>query len=244
VTSSPPEGEGTASAQHSASNPQSPIPSPSIVTLSSDEAIAAETWAAIEKGEVDIIIGTQLVAKGHHFPRLTTVVVVDADVGLSGADLRAGERSYQLLHQLGGRAGRGELAGTVLVQTYLPEHPVMQALAAHDRNRLMSLEARERKAGGWPPFGQLAAIVLDGADEAKVRAAGQALARSAPTDARLKVLGPAVAPMSKLRGQYRYRLLVKAEKGINLQRTLRAWLGEQKFSGVRMKVDVNPYYFL
>jgi primosomal protein N' (replication factor Y) len=217
---------------------------PTLAVLSSDEAIAAETWAEIEDGKIDILVGTQMVAKGHHFPRLTLVVVVDADVGLDGADLRAGERTYQLLHQLGGRAGRGELAGTVLVQTYAPEHAVMKALVAHDRDRLMALEARERKAGGWPPFGQLAAILLDGVDEAKVRAAGQMLARTAPADERLRVLGPAPAPLSKLRGQYRYRLLVKAGSGIHLQRTLRAWLKDQKFSGVRIKVDVNPYYFM
>lgn len=217
---------------------------PSMAILSSDETIAPETWAAIEAGKIDILVGTQMVAKGHHFPRLTLVVVVDADVGLDGADLRAGERTYQLLHQLGGRAGRGELAGRVLVQTYNPDHPVMKAIAAQDRDRLMTLEARERRAGGWPPFGQLAAILLDGKDEAAVRAAGQALARNAPDDARLRVLGPAPAPLSKLRGQYRYRLLVKAQPGIHLQRTLRAWLTGQKFKSVRVKVDVNPYYFL
>ncbi|MES2984331.1 MAG: primosomal protein N' [Pseudomonadota bacterium] len=217
---------------------------PRVTLLSSDETIAADTWAQIEAGSIDILVGTQMVAKGHHFPRLTLVVVVDADVGLSGADLRAGERSYQLLHQLGGRAGRGDLAGTVLVQTYTPEHPVMQSLVAHDRDRLMALEANERRAGGWPPFGQLAAILLDGVDEATVRAAGQALARSAPVDARLTVLGPAPAPLSKLRGQYRYRLLVKAKPGIHLQKTLRNWLAGQKFPGVRVKVDVNPYYFM
>lgn len=217
---------------------------PSLAVLSSDETIDADTWAAIEAGTIDILVGTQMVAKGHHFPRLTLVVVVDADVGLSGADLRAGERTYQMLHQLGGRAGRGELAGNVLIQTYEPDHPVMKALAVHDRDRLMALEAKERRAGGWPPFGQLAAILLDGVDEAKVRAAGQALARRAPDDARLTVLGPAPAPLSKLRGQFRYRLLVKAKPGIHLQRTLRAWLAGQKFSGVRIKIDVNPYYFL
>ncbi len=217
---------------------------PHMAVLSSDESIAAETWADIEAGKIDIIVGTQMVAKGHHFPRLTLVVVVDADVGLSGADLRAGERTYQLLHQLGGRAGRGELVGQVLIQTYLPTHPVMESLIAHDRDRLMALEAKERRAGGWPPFGQLAAILLDGVDAVKVLKAGQALARSAPVDARLTILGPAPAPLSKLRGQFRYRLLVKAKPGIHLQRTLRNWLEGQKFSGVRIKVDVNPYYFM
>lgn len=217
---------------------------PKLAVLSSDEAIAADTWDAIERGEIDILVGTQMVAKGHHFPRLTLVVVVDADVGLSGADLRAGERTYQMLHQLGGRAGRGDAPGQVLIQTYAPEHPVMQALLAQDRDRLMGLEAAERRAGGWPPYGQLAAILLDGVEESKVRAAGQTLARSAPQDTRLKVLGPAPAPLSKLRGQYRYRLLIKADKGIALQATLKQWLQGQKFSGVRIKLDVNPYYFM
>ena len=120
----------------------------------------------------------------------------------------------------------------------------MKALVAHDRDRLMALEARERQIGGWPPFGQLAAILLDGVDESKVRAAGQMLARTAPVDDRLTVLGPAPAPLSRLRGQFRYRLLVKAAPGIHLQRTLRSWLTGQKFPGVRMKIDVNPYYFL
>lgn len=215
-----------------------------LAVLSSDEAVDAATWASIEAGEIDVLVGTQMVAKGHHFPRLTLVVVVDADVGLGGEDLRAGERTYQMLHQLGGRAGRGELPGTVLIQTFVPEHPVMTSLVAHDRDRLMALEAKERKIGGWPPYGQLAAILLDGVDEAKVRAAGQRLAQTAPVDARITVLGPVPAPLSRLKGQYRYRLLVKAKPGIHLQRTLRNWLTGQKFSGVRMKIDVNPYYFM
>lgn len=220
------------------------FPEQRIAVLSSDEEIAAETWAQIERGEVDILVGTQMVAKGHHFPKLTFVGVVDADVGLQGADLRAGERTYQLLHQLGGRAGRGEAPGTVLIQTYHPQHPIMQALVGHDRERVMNLERELRQQGGWPPYGQLAAILLDGANESDVRSAGQKLAQRAPVDARLKVLGPAPAPLSKLRGQYRYRLLVKAQPAISLQRTLRAWLMDAKFKGVRIKIDVNPYYFL
>ena len=217
---------------------------PSLAVLSSDEAIAAETWGAIERGEVDILIGTQMAAKGHHFPNLTFVAVVDGDLGLDGADLRAGERSYQLLHQLAGRAGRGEKPGRVLIQTTRPEHPVMQALLAHDRDAVMAEELAMRRLGGWPPYGQLAAILLDGVDEIKVKQAGQALARSAPVDGRIRVLGPAPAPLSRLRGQYRYRLLIKAEKGIHLQKTLSNWLQGARFSGVRIKLDVNPYYFM
>jgi len=215
-----------------------------LAILSSDEAIAAETWAQIERGEIDILVGTQMVAKGHHFPNLTLVGVVDADVGLQGADLRAGERTYQLLHQLGGRAGRGDQPGTVLIQTYEKNHPIMQALTRHDRDAVMQLEAQLREQGGWPPYGQLVAILLDGTNDATVRAAGQQLARTAPQDPRIRVLGPAPAPLSKLRGQFRYRLLVKIQPGLHPQRTLRAWLQDQKFKGVRVKVDVNPYYFL
>ena len=217
---------------------------PRITVLSSDENIAAEAWAAIERGEVDILIGTQMVAKGHHFPNLTFVGVVDADLGLEGADLRASERTYQLLHQLGGRAGRADKPGEVFIQTYQPSHPVMKALARNDRDGVMKLEIEMRRQGGWPPYGQLAAILLDGVSEANVKRAGQLLAQSAPSDKRIQVLGPAPAPLSKLRGQYRYRILVKAERGIHLQRTLRNWLKDQKFPGVRIKLDVNPYYFL
>jgi primosomal protein N' (replication factor Y) len=241
-----PETEGrTKGSGAGASSPPRAAGAPiKFAVLSSDDGVAAETWEEIERGKIDILIGTQMVAKGHHFPKLTLVAVVDADAGLSGADPRAGERTYQLLHQLSGRAGRGDAPGTVLIQTYLPDHPVMQALAAQDRDKLMALEAGERKAGHWPPYGQLAAVLLDGPDEAAVRAAGQSLARSAPDDKRLEVLGPAPAPLSRLRGQYRYRLLIKAEKGIKLQATLRQWLEGQKFQGVRVKLDVNPYYFL
>jgi primosomal protein N'/very-short-patch-repair endonuclease len=236
--------------RHALAPPIQPSPAggegflPRIAVLSSDEAIAAGTWAAIERGEVDILIGTQMVAKGHHFPNLTFVGVVDADLGLEGADLRASERTYQLLHQLGGRAGRGDNAGKVFVQTYQPNHPVMKALARHDRDGVMKLELDMRRQGGWPPFGQLAAILLDGMNEANVKRAGQLLAQSGPVDKRIQILGPAPAPLSKLRGQYRFRILVKASKGIHLQKTLRNWLSDKKFPGVRIKLDVNPYYFL
>ena len=214
-----------------------------IAILSSDEAVAAETWAEIERGNIDILIGTQMAAKGHHFPKLTLVAMVDADLGLDGADLRASERAFQLLHQLSGRAGREGKRGEVLVQTTQPNHPVMQALRTQDREAIIALELAARRAGNWPPFGQLAAILLDGANEASVRRAGQLLAQTAPKDERITILGPAPAPLSRLRDQYRYRLLVKAHKGIHLQRTLSAWLAGKKFSGVRVKVDVNPYYF-
>ena len=217
---------------------------PRIAVLSSDEAPQSATFTDIISGDIDIIIGTQMIAKGHHFPQLTLVGVVDADLGLVGGDLRAAERTYHLLHQLSGRAGRGELAGQVYLQTYAPNHPVMQALVAGGRDDFMRAELTMRAAGNWPPYGQLAAILLDGKEERAVRAAGMVLLTSAPQDARLTILGPAPAPLSRLRGQYRYRLLIKASRDLNLQKTLREWLKRQRFKGVRVKLDMNPYDFM
>ncbi|MBN8544059.1 MAG: primosomal protein N' [Alphaproteobacteria bacterium] len=214
------------------------------LTLSSDEVVDAGVIDKVISGEANIIIGTQMVAKGHHFPNLTLVGVVDADLGLNGGDLRASERTYQLLHQLSGRAGRGDTAGHVYLQTYESKHPVMKALAAGDRDGFMRAEMEIRERGHWPPYGQLAAILLDGTVEAEVQRAGIQLARTAPADVRIKVLGPAPAPLSRLKGQYRYRLLVKADKPVNLQKTLQLWLDSVVFKRVRLKVDVNPYYFM
>ncbi|MFZ4125662.1 MAG: replication restart helicase PriA [Rickettsiales bacterium] len=214
------------------------------LTLSSDEVVDAEVIDKVISGDAKIIIGTQMVAKGHHFPNLTLVGVVDADLGLNGGDLRASERTYQLLHQLSGRAGRGDVAGHVYLQTYESKHPVMKALAAGDRDGFMRAEMEIRERGHWPPYGQLAAILLDGTVEAEVQKAGLALIRIAPADARIKVLGPAPAPLSRLKGHYRYRLLVKADKGVSLQKTLAQWLENTAFKRVRLKIDVNPYYFM
>ncbi|MFO0069546.1 MAG: primosomal protein N', partial [Alphaproteobacteria bacterium] len=217
---------------------------PRIAVLSSDETPDSATFAEIISGDIDIIIGTQMIAKGHHFPHLTLVGVIDADLGLAGGDLRAAERTYHLLHQLSGRAGRGELAGQVYLQTYAPNHPVMQALVAGGRDDFMRAELDMRAAGNWPPYGQLAAILLDGKEERAVRAAGMTLLANAPQDARLTILGPAPAPLSRLKGQYRYRLLIKASRDLNLQKTLREWLKNQRFKGVRVKHDMNPYDFM
>lgn len=221
--------------------------------LSSDAALTPDDFQRAISGEAPLLIGTQMVAKGHHFKHLTLVGVIDADLGLDGADLRVSERAYQLLHQLSGRAGRESKQGTVMLQTYQPEHPVMGALAAR-HSEFMAQEAALRERGNWPPYGQLAAILLDGPDALAVQQAAQTLARTAPMDARLRVLGPAPAPLSKLKGQYRYRLLVKAQRGIHLQKTLREWLAPflglphegraAPFKNVRIKIDVNPYEFM
>ena len=199
----------------------------------------------IEDREIDLLIGTQIVAKGYHFPLLTLVGVVDADLGLAGGDLRAAERTYQLLYQVAGRAGRAERPGRVLVQTYMPENPVMQALVSGDRERFLDAEAADRRNGGMPPFGRLAALILSSHDEGALDDAARLLGRTAPSGDGVEVLGPAPAPMALLRGRHRRRLLMKTERNIAVQPLLRRWLAVAGTPGrVRVQVDVDPYSFL
>src|SRR5439155_2156116 len=213
--------------------------------LLSEPRAGAQLAQAMTEQRYDVLIGTQIVAKGHHFPMLTLVGVVDADLGLVGGDLRAGERTYQLLHQVAGRAGRAERPGRVLLQTYMPEQPVMQALASGDRDRFLAAEATARRNSGLPPFGRLAALILSAPDAEAADFAARALARAAPQMPGLSVLGPAPAPLAILRGRHRRRFLVKAERGVNLQAALRDWLGRVRVSGsVRLQVDIDPYSFL
>jgi primosomal protein N' (replication factor Y) len=212
--------------------------------LLSSQRAAAEIVQRMAAAEVDILIGTQIVAKGHHFPLLTLVGVVDADLGLSGGDLRAAERTWQLLWQVAGRAGRAEHPGRVLLQTYQPDHPVMKALIAGDGERFLAEEAEERRMVGMPPFGKLAALIVSGPDEARVDAVARALGRAAPHEPGITVFGPAPAPLSLLRGRHRRRLLLKAERSVNVQQVLRAWLGRVDVpDAVRVQVDVDPYGF-
>ena len=206
---------------------------------------AAEIVRRVQDHEIDILIGTQLVAKGHHFPKLTQVGVIDADLGLNGGDLRAGERTYQLLHQVAGRAGREEHPGRVLLQTYHPEHPVMEALVAGERDAFMAAESEQRKLGGWPPFGRLAAIIVSGPEESHVDGVARALARSAPQAPDFKVLGPVPAPLAILRGRHRRRLLVRTTRAVRIQDRLRPWIASIKPpNAVRVQVDIDPYSFL
>ena len=208
-------------------------------------AAAADLVEAMLGNRLDVLIGTQMVAKGHHFPALTLVGVVDADLGLAGGDLRAAERTYQLLFQVGGRAGRAERPGRVLLQTYEPEHPVMEALVAGDRDGFVATEMAAREAAGMPPFGRLAALVVSGADADAARGLAVALGRSAPRGPRVDVWGPAPAPLALIRGRHRYRLLVRAALGVTLQPLLRRWLSATKFPpGVRVQVDIDPYSFV
>ncbi len=213
-------------------------------TLNSPEKISAFVQAAEEK-LIDVIVGTQLVTKGYHFPDLTLVGVVDADLGLEGGDLRAAERTYQQVAQVGGRAGRGDKPGEVLIQTRHPEAAVIAALAAGDRDAFYAAEAEGRREAGAPPFGRWAAIIVSSEDDAEAREAAKAVGALRPDLPDVLVLGPAPAPLSLLRGRYRYRLLINARRSVQLQQIIRAWLGELSFpQGVRVGVDIDPYSFV
>ena len=208
-------------------------------------ADAAELVRSILAREVELVIGTQLVAKGHHFPALTLVGVVDADLGLAGGDLRAAERTYQVLHQVAGRAGRGAAQGRALIQTYQPDHPVIAALAAGDRDGFLAVEAAARRDRGLPPFGRLAAIVVSGPDRGAVDGVARALGQAAPRGDGLAVLGPAEAPLAILRGRHRRRLLVKAARRVSIQAAIADWLARVRVpSAVRVTVDIDPSSFL
>ena len=199
---------------------------------------------AMAKREIDVLIGTQIVAKGHHFPQLTLAGVIDADLGGKAGDPRAAERSFQMLHQVAGRAGRAEKPGLVLIQTSNPDDPVMQALASGDRDLFLEAEARSRQRMGTPPFGRLAALIMAGVDGDKVRAISRALASAAPRAKGVAVWGPSPAFYQILRGRTRERLLVQAERNIDIQAFLRTWLAAMKIpSGVRLTVDVDPLSF-
>jgi primosomal protein N' (replication factor Y) len=226
------------------------FPDARIATLSSDmfgsaRALKAEI-VGIAEGAADIIIGTQLVAKGHNFPQLTLVGVIDADLGLQGSDLRAAERTFQLMRQVAGRAGRAEKRGAAIMQTYQPEHPVIRAILGGDEVAFWSAEAEERRAASVPPFGRMAGIILSAPDAAEVFDLGEALARSdGPLRAiGAQVYGPAPAPIARVRGRHRVRLLVKADKGAPLQKALRAWIGQVRVPAtVRLSVDIDPQSF-
>ncbi len=213
-------------------------------TLNSPEKIS-EFVAAAEEKLIDVIVGTQIVTKGYHFPELTLVGVVDADLGLEGGDLRAAERTYQQVAQVAGRAGRGEKPGEVLIQTRHPEAAVIAALAAGDRDAFYEAEAEARKDAFAPPFGRWAAIIVSSEDEAEARDAARMIGGTRPDLPDVMVLGPAPAPLSLLRGRYRYRLLINARRSAKLQDVIRAWLAPLQFAqGVRVSVDIDPYSFV
>ena len=224
------------------------LPSARVLVATSDTirgpAAAASLVDDVRGGAADLLIGTQILAKGHHFPRLTLVGVVDADLGLAGGDLRAAERIWQMLNQVAGRAGRAERPGRVILQSWQPEHPVLQAIAEGDRDGFIAEEKAGRERCGMPPYGRLAAIIVSGRRAGAVQQAAQALGRYAPVQDGLAVLGPTPAPLALLRGYFRHRLLVKAARTVNLQDYIRRWLSRTpQPGGVRIKVDIDPYSF-
>jgi primosomal protein N' (replication factor Y) (superfamily II helicase) len=213
-------------------------------TLNSPEK-AAEFVELATNGGVDVIVGTQLVTKGFHFPDLTLVGVIDADMGLEGGDLRAAERTYQQIAQVAGRAGRGEKPGEVLLQTRHPEAAVIAALASGDRDAFYAAETEARRDACAPPFGRWAAIIVSSEDEAEAKEAARGIGGTRPVLDDVAIMGPAPAPLSLLRGRYRYRFLVNARRSSDLQTVLREWLAPLKFPpGVRVAVDIDPYSFV
>jgi len=226
------------------------FPGARLAILSSDVFPSAralrEAIAGIAEGGADIIIGTQLVAKGHNFPLLTLVGVIDADLGLQGTDLRAAERTYQLVRQVAGRAGRAARRGTALIQTFQPEHPVIRAILAGDDERFLNAEAAERRQAGMPPFGRLAGVIVSGPDLAAVMDVAGRLAREAAPLAAVgaQVFGPAPAPIARIRGRHRVRLLVKAPRTPALQGAIRKWLAPLRLpANLRVTVDIDPQSF-
>jgi primosomal protein N' (replication factor Y) len=226
------------------------FPQARVAVLSSDMYGSARALKAeietIATGGADVIIGTQLVAKGHNFPNLTLVGVIDADLGLQGSDLRAAERTFQLMRQVSGRAGRAEKPGTALLQTYQPEHPVIRAILAGDEEGFWRAEAAEREQAGVPPYGRMAGIILSGPDVAQVFDAANALARNTTPLTRVgaQVFGPAPAPIARIRGRHRVRLLVKAGKGVALQGAISEWIAQLHLKGdLRLAVDIDPQSF-
>ncbi|MES2289622.1 MAG: primosomal protein N' [Pseudomonadota bacterium] len=208
-------------------------------------AKAAEFVGRMEAGDIDIVVGTQLVTKGYHFPNLTLVGVVDADLGLQGGDLRAAERSFQQIMQVAGRAGRGTKPGRVLVQTHDPSAPVIAALVAADVEGFYEAETESRRDAGAPPFGRLAAIIVSSEDQREATDVAQRIGKAAPKVEGMEVFGPAPAPLAMLRGRHRMRLLVHARRALDVQDVIRGWLGSQEWPrSVRVAVDVDPYSFV
>jgi len=225
------------------------FPGARILVLSSDLVDTMERLRQelddVAQGRFDIVVGTQLVAKGHHFPKLNLVGIVDADLGLANGDPRAAERTFQLLHQVVGRAGREEGRGYGYLQTHQPEHPVMRALIAQDREAFYAAEIEVREKSGYPPFGRLASLLISGADKHATEAYARQIAAVSPIHAEVRVLGPAEAPLAVVRGRYRFRLLVKSPRGFDLSAYLREWLAAvPKAKGtLKLEVDVDPQSF-
>jgi primosomal protein N' (replication factor Y) len=218
------------------------------VILSSDmgsNAQLRDRFSEIERGDYDLIIGTQLVAKGHHFEKLTLVGVLDADLGLAHGDPRAAERTFQILTQVTGRAGRASKAGHAFLQTYHPTHPVMQAMVRGDREAFYAHELRTRADGSLPPFGRLAALIVSANEHDEAQGYAKRLLAAAPMADGLKLYGPADAPLSMIRGRHRVRLLAQSPKDFDLSGYVRFWLGgaDPAKGSLKVQVDIDPQSF-
>jgi len=225
------------------------FPNARTALVSSDTIMSRESLERLvkkmENGEIDIIIGTQILAKGHHFPNLTLVGVVDADMGLFGTDFRAGEHTFQQLFQVAGRAGRGTAPGHVLLQTYQPEHPVIRAICAGNRDEFMGQDMEARRVAKMPPFGQLIAVIVESNKESTLKKYCEQLSNAAPQLNGGKIMGPIPAQIYQIRNWYRMRFLVSGDARANLQPIVRTWIDKVKQpSNVRIKIDVNPQNFM
>ena len=225
------------------------FPSARVKILSSDITSSfleiSQVVQEMEEGKVDILIGTQILAKGHHFPSLTLVGIVDADLGLMGSDLRASERTFQLLSQVAGRAGRGDKKGTVYLQTLYPDNAVLKALVENDRAKFLELEKKTRRILKMPPFGKLAALIVSGTNQEETEKTAIWLGQTAPNNDYISTLGPAPAPIFMLRNKFRFRLLLKTTRNIKIQEVLIEWLKKIKIPNrVKVEVDIDPYSFM
>ncbi len=228
------------------------FPSARVLIATSDHLVQAQSMEQmvdrIQKREIDIIIGTQVLAKGHHFPFLTVVGIIDADLSLNGGDLRASERTYQVLHQVSGRAGREKHKGKVLLQTYHPDHPLFQALQQNRRDDFYACELSQRQSQHFPPLGYLAAVLITGFNPQVLEKFVSTCARLAPSSNDVTVLGPIPAPVARLKGRHRWRFLLKAERPLRLQAFLKDWLNHpqirQTQGALRLTIDIDPYTFL
>ena len=197
------------------------------------------------EGKIDILVGTQMVVKGHNFPLLTFVGVVDGDLSLVGGDPRAGERTYQTLVQVAGRAGRADLSGRALIQTHQPEHEALAALAAGDRERFISAELSMRELLGLPPFGRMAAVIFSGPDEGKLDKYANLFVGAAPRADKIEIFGPSEPPIGRLRGNYRRRLLVVSETSADLPGYMRRWRDKAaKDRKIKLQIDIDPQSFM
>jgi primosomal protein N' (replication factor Y) len=226
------------------------FPEKRILVLSSDlvESVERlrEELAEVAAGRFEIIIGTQLIAKGHHFPKLNLVGVIDADLGLANGDPRAAERTFQLLYQVVGRAGREGERGAGFIQTHQPEHPVVRALAEGDREGFYESEIELREATSYPPFGRLASLIVSSSERARAEDYARALAKAASAVRGTRLLGPAEAPVAVVRGRHRFRLLLKSPRRFDLSAQVRAWLADAPSpeGDVKLEVDIDPQSFL